>query len=537
VVPLTASLELVAEAAVALVGSGVVVRIEDIAALRWISLEESTRTVRISAERHDHPDPGVTAVAVTIIPDDPSRTDHPMLSAVVIMADGFPTAPAPDAGGLSAGRAPAGPRRELYGPDGLFHGPTFRVITSLDSLGRQHATAELTGPGTEALVPGRRLLTDVALLDGPGQLVAIWLRDLGSAVAQGARRLDIFPVRVDALELYAAPRLGAGSYRCRATIRELSDDHILSDLDLIDVTDRSVERVVARFIGWRDVRLGLDQALRDFLGRPDECYLSQHWDPFGEPGTQLCGRRVEIDSDLARTTGGLWLEVLAHAVLRPEERNAWRELRSAAELRRVEWLAGRIAAKEAVREVLAARGAPPAADADIGIDVSDSGVPHVVRPPDADGIRISISHSAGVAVAVASDEVEAVGVDLQAQTDRAADLGPIAFGPAEQAWLDALPPTTRDEWATRFWAAKEAAAKAVGEGLGLVPAEFLVDPAAAETDNSPDEPRSITLLVRRNADSEPMLVRTAVDQDRGCAAVCVGGAGRSTALIRTDGGH
>jgi phosphopantetheinyl transferase len=542
VVPLTASLELAAEAAMALVGNGVVIRIEQIAALRWISVEEDTRTVRLVAERRDHP-PGHTAVAVSIMPDEPCDPDRPMLTALVIIAEAYPTAPAPEAGGT--GRIqPAG---ELYGADGLFHGPAFRVINSVDSLGPRLATAELTGPGTEALVPGRRLLTDVALLDGPGQLVAIWLRDVVSAEAPAEPRPDIFPVRVDALELYATPRTGIGSYRCRARIRELSDDHILSDLDVIDVTGDAGERVVARFVGWRDVRLGVDPALRDFLGRPDEACLSQRWQPFPDIGPVFHGRRMELDTELARTTGGLWLEVLAYAVLRAEERDTWRDLRSAETIRRVEWLAGRIAAKEAVRDVLAARAAESASDADIGIKVSDSGAPQVIMPRDATDIRISISHNAGIAVAIATDQAEAVGVDLQAPTDQVAVLGPIAFSPSEQDWLDKLPPPAHSEWATRFWTAKEAAAKALGDGLGLVPAEFLVDPAGGDAAEQPARTGAIILPVRRrdgdNDGANTVLqVCTVADQEQQCAAVCLGVVGFSaeltrTELTRTDGGR
>jgi malonyl CoA-acyl carrier protein transacylase/phosphopantetheinyl transferase len=542
-VPLTASLELAAEAAASLIGHGVVIRIEEIAALRWISLEQHSRTVRVVAERRDHPASDEVAVAVSITADDPFTADRPMLSAVVIIADDYPPAPPPVESDSHNGRVANASGRELYGPDGLFHGPTFQVITSLDAVGAHHAAAGLTGPGTAALTPGRRLLTDVALLDGPGQVVAVWLRE------SATERFDIFPVRVDALELYAGPRTARAAYRCRAAIRELSDDHILSDLDILETpagdhcgTDG---RLVARFSGWRDVRLGLDQRLRDFLGRPDEANLTDSWQPaIREVALGVHGRRVALDAELARTTGGLWLEVLAYAVLRPDERAEWGNLRTASDARRAEWLGGRIAAKEAVRDVLAERGAAAAANADIGIGVSEAGAPQVIAPPDATDIRVSISHSAGVAVAIASDRAEAIGVDLQTRSELVTGLGPIAFAPAEQAWLDSVPAKVRDEWATRFWTAKEAAAKALGTGLGLVPAEFVVEPAAVDPGKSvratagPDGQSTVTLLVRcpnRTGDSEPLPVGTVIDHDHRCVAVCLGTIAHAASLSRTDG--
>ena len=64
-----------------------------------------------------------------------------------------------------------------------------------------------------------------------------------------------------------------------------------------------------------------------------------------------------------------------------------------------------------------------------------------------------------------------VGIDLERIEARAPGFEAVAFGAAE---LALLPADGRDEWTARFWAAKEAAAKAAGTGLEGDPRRFAV---------------------------------------------------------------
>jgi phosphopantetheine--protein transferase-like protein len=80
---------------------------------------------------------------------------------------------------------------------------------------------------------------------------------------------------------------------------------------------------------------------------------------------------------------------------------------------------------------------------------------------------ISIAHSDGLAVAIAGycSEGQRLGIDVERLRPRQEAFQEIAFSDDELALLGSLPDSARDEWVTRFWCAKEAAAKALGKGL------------------------------------------------------------------------
>ena len=122
VVPLTVSMEVCAEAALGCHGAGRVVGMADVAAHRWITVD-GTRTVR------------ATAVALAdgwydVRIDDPDTAPGPLVTARVQVAAGDPEPPV-----AVAPEAPAPPVTSApYGPDGLFHGPAFQVVRSVDAV-------------------------------------------------------------------------------------------------------------------------------------------------------------------------------------------------------------------------------------------------------------------------------------------------------------------------------------------------------------------------------------------------------------------
>jgi phosphopantetheine--protein transferase-like protein len=167
--------------------------------------------------------------------------------------------------------------------------------------------------------------------------------------------------------------------------------------------------------------------------------------------------------------GGIWLRVLALLVLGREERGEWQRLSTAPVPRRLDWLAGRIVAKEAVRLLLTPQlGLLRLGDIEIYAD--PKGRP-LVRGPwmEAGGCapHVTIAHSGGEALAIAIDgkTCAGIGVDLE-QVGRVGEVvRRSALTEWEDRWLDAVEENARAEWATRLWCAKEAVSKALGYGL------------------------------------------------------------------------
>jgi acetyl/propionyl-CoA carboxylase alpha subunit/4'-phosphopantetheinyl transferase EntD len=144
--------------------------------------------------------------------------------------------------------------------------------------------------------------------------------------------------------------------------------------------------------------------------------------------------------------------------------------------RRTDWLRGRYAAKRAAASWL---GRPSdAADlARVEVLAGDTGAPHLHcdgEPP----LALSLSHSAGWALAAVAPPEVALGCDLElVETRSEAFLADYLTG-HEQALVGAAEPWDRPRWASLIWCVKECALKALREGLRL-------------------DTRSVELMVRR----------------------------------------
>lgn len=120
----------------------------------------------------------------------------------------------------------------------------------------------------------------------------------------------------------------------------------------------------------------------------------------------------------------------------------------------------------------------------------DCGRPHgkvrlaAGKPGPDDPLEVSISHS-GDWVVVAACHSGAVGVDVEriSPTVDHTGVARIAFAESEATHLAALPPDARAAGFTRYWTRKEAAAKAVGEGLRT--------PLSAIEVSAPDRPAAV----------------------------------------------
>ena len=132
------------------------------------------------------------------------------------------------------------------------------------------------------------------------------------------------------------------------------------------------------------------------------------------------------------------------------------------ERRRRDWMAGRVAAKRAIRGTIRERGDRAPAYRAIEIWNDTNGAPRFAirgRPELSEQINISISHTdgAGLAAVGSTTDVGTVGVDIETTKTLSLDLVGRVLGASERAQLEAgcaaLQPLV-------LWTAKEAAMKA-----------------------------------------------------------------------------
>jgi phosphopantetheinyl transferase (holo-ACP synthase) len=198
------------------------------------------------------------------------------------------------------------------------------------------------------------------------------------------------------------------------------------------------------------------------------------------PGPATCTRsQVPFDASTD-------VRALAHEYLGPDEQAAFEAKTGRG---RVEWLLGRVAAKDAVQRHLLSRDFALIDPTRIVVDNDAHGCPRVRVWGAAlatRGLRVSIAHKPAVAVAVAaifrlppaSPDADGpwvgIGIDVEAVEPRSPSFERTALTPTERS-LQTDTEDERDTWLTRLWTVKEAAAKATGLGLGGRPKDFEID--------------------------------------------------------------
>lgn len=148
--------------------------------------------------------------------------------------------------------------------------------------------------------------------------------------------------------------------------------------------------------------------------------------------------------------------------------------------RRSEWRLGRYTAKAAAAAFLEVE------DGRIEVLASPGGAPVAVLDGARAELEVSLSHRAGRAVAVVAPPGPAVGCDLELVEPRSDAFVRQWFADGERALVEAAPPDERPWLANLIWSAKEAATKAIGEGLRLDVARARVTFGVGEVDAGTD---------------------------------------------------
>ncbi len=460
VFPLVMMMEAMAEASACLAPGFGLIALKNVRADRWINLLQRRRSelqIEAVVSAWDE-NAGRCTVEAKIL-----HQGEPSASATVVLGSAYACDLAWDFAELeSAGPWPIS-ADDLYRERYTFHGPRFRTVSRLESIGDNGLTGALRVLPKDELFASLRdpqLLIDPVVIDGAGQLLGAWAQAYGAYV---------LPTSIDDVEFYrAAPPPGTEVHLRLDIVRFVPDREVTANMEISD----GEGRVWMRLAGWRDQVVSDSPHVMNMQREPQHRMLSTIETMPGVPEDVTLATVSE--SDLG--TGGFnWL---AHLYLTSDEIAA---SRSMVGQRPSQYILGRIAAKDAVRFWLAQRtGGEMAHPALIAIDIDANGRP-VVRPMPgfATMPQISIAHTTGVALAAASSHI--VGVDLELASRPSDDLLAEFATPDEEALLPSFDERENDPtWPMRLWCAKETVGKAVGTGLAGTPRNFQL--AQAEVD-------------------------------------------------------
>ncbi|MFS4096915.1 4'-phosphopantetheinyl transferase superfamily protein, partial [Streptomyces sp. AF1A] len=391
-------------------------------------------------------------VTLTPAPGRPGRVTvafGPTARAVIELAAHHPAPPPPAPLPDVPERAPEHTAAELYRDRWMFHGPRFQGLTELTAIGERHIRGVITAPGA----PG-------ALLDNVGQLLGYWI------MATRSERTVVFPVRMRRIGFHGPPPVPGTRVTCVVRVTSLTDTVLEADAELA-----VGGRVWAVIDGWQDRRFDNDPTTRPAERFPERHTLSTvrpgGWALLHERWPDLASRELIMRNSL----GGA--ERAEYAARPPRGRR--------------QWLLGRIAVKDAVRHWLWQHGEGPVFPAEIRVHNDGTGRPYVTGVPGRalPSLDVSLAHraEAGVAIVRPHGSRPGPGIDIEEVTDRDPATLAAALGPAELRLLRALSADgthAKALWFTRFWAAKEAVAKAEGVGFGGRPRDFAVLEAAPD---------------------------------------------------------
>lgn len=456
VVPITFSVELMAEAASLLAPDLHFLGMEDVRASRWIGLEHaSSLPLRIEAKTLSQDVAnGDRRVRVTIY-----SHDKPSASGTAI----FGTAWREDIRFEISDYRHDGPwpiaAEDVYRRRHLFHGPSLQTIAALDTFGDPVCSARLRvlpRDGLCASLSDPALLTDPGVLDGIGQLLGLWCQRFG---------LVSMPAQLEKIEFYRSPPpVGAIlPIRLEVTSLDLDTRQVRCNVEIED----GEGYVWARATGWGGWVVSLPSAVARCLLDPTECAVAREPAlPGLPPGTVLTLVTSAALKDAAA------IDSLVKTFLQKSELEELRAIADSSQRRQV--AASRIALKDAARQWWSRTlGGELPHPASFVLRHDDRGRPLLAPRGDGRMPHVSLSHTVGAAVAMASSEP--VGIDIERCGRVARELLSEFAAASEIAVLDDTAAAQgAAEWETRLWCAKEAVAKVTGNGFRARPADLLL---------------------------------------------------------------
>ncbi len=332
VLPLTMSMEFAAEAAALLCPGLGLIGFEKVRGKRWIALPDTSSVeLRIEARVQTlDPQTGVHRVEVSLLSE-----DNVSFSATVLFAEDYRQDLHFDIEQPAVSKAWPITAEQVYSERYLFHGPAFRCLVELGAVGDSMASgvlAALPSGGLFASNPEPLLLTDPCVLDAAGQLVGLW--------AQLNRDL-VMPQGVEKVEFYCPPPAAGTRIPIRLKVVELDAEahRLRTNLELEDGNGG----VWARVLGWTVHVWEWSDRYLLFNRLPHRHPWAEELDLPGAPEGSVCTALTTDDLKGGILSG----EREARLFLHEAELAEFRTLTDPG--RRREFLASRVAAKDAIR--------------------------------------------------------------------------------------------------------------------------------------------------------------------------------------------
>ena len=403
VMPMTFTLEMMAQAAARLFPGKVVTAVGDVSLYRWMAFDAaSPGTIELSA-RAVGGDGGVCNVQVVVRDlgpsEAPSARPLSVAKGTVELRDRYPAAPAAMNFDLVNERPAELSVEQTY--HSLFHGPMFQGVSSNERTGDEGIESWVKVLPRDALFASSkspRFWIDPVLFDVVMHPLAAWHL---KRVDQSGRIM--LPVGVKRIEVYGPP-LEVGT-RLKIRSRVVHADARSFSHQGEGVTQDG--RVHLRLEGVRCWRFYVPFGQVNFHGPKDQYFLSTRWEAAEQAlGGEQAGLkivRLEPPVDLRR---GSMLIVSAQIILTPRERAIFHTIEDEAE--RARWLFARGAAKDAVRHVWHATTGERLFPADIETDALDGGLFHTWMRDSAEVVypRAAVTEHEGCAIGASLERGE-----------------------------------------------------------------------------------------------------------------------------------
>lgn len=538
VVPMTFSLELMAEAARLLSPGLVVTAIRNVQLVQWLAFDEDLPptielTARIVQSDETSAELEVRISDLGFLGEEPKTGVKGDLTAVatVEMRDRYPTPPPVEDFPLTGERPCYISLDVLY--KNLFHGELFQGVVSLDRFGEEGIQGQVRVLPRENIFrsnPDPQFVLDPVLMDVGMHPLAGWHLEQPD---QSGRIL--LPYELGEIRFFGPRPEVDTEMTSRGRIEHESSRRFTHSVEFVGPNNR-MWCTMERLKYWR---FYLPFGEFNFHGPKHDYFLSDNWSEaiadFEEKESACC---VGLLPPRDLEAPGMML-ASARVTLTAEELQTFRRL-DLPDAKKSEWLFGRMAAKDAVRILWRQRIGERTVPADIAIDPDELGKPiasPVGQDRPADYPHVSIAHTEGIVAALGSFDL-APGIDLERIVPREDSFEKAAFNAAERNLVSAAP-TDRDETVTRFWCAKEAVSKALGQGMVEGPQSLSVteyDPATGHVmveigqklaDRLPDGASDFPIVAHTHRKEDFIVATVLLESERTCPAVTMMSSGKS----------